>query len=212
MITLVPASIETYAQTHTTDPGQLFKELAEEAHRSTGAPGMMSGPTVGWVLNTLIYASGAKRVLEIGTFVGYSALMMASALPEDGELVTCDIDEHATSIARRFWERSPHGKKIRLELAPAAETMERLKGTFDLVFIDADKPGYPVYYEKALGMLSDRGVIVLDNMLRGGSVLDPVNEDARVIAELNRRIASDERVVNVLLMVRDGLMLVHRQS
>ena len=210
MPTPIPDEIEDYALAHTTQPGPLLEQLAAEAIEKTPSPGMMSGPAVGYFLNTLVHVSGARRVLEIGTFVGYSALMMAAALPEDGELITCDIDPQATAIARKYWARSEHGRKIELRLAPAAETMDDLTGSFDLVFIDADKGGYPQYFQKSLQLLSPRGLIVLDNMLRSGRVLDPQSDDDRTIVTLNEAIQADPRVQNVLLTVRDGLMVVRK--
>ena len=163
--------------------------------------------------------SNAKRVLEVGTFVGYSALMMASALPEDGELITCDVSEEFTSIARKHWARHPAGEKIDLRLAPATETLDMLSPPFDLVFIDADKQNYLVYYEKALGLLAPRGVIVVDNVLWGGRVLGPDNPEqddeqgaTKSIKTLNEIVQADERVVNVMLTVRDGMMLIRKRD
>ena len=211
MLTLVPEEIEQYALEHTTDPGVPFNELADEVKREVPAAGMMSGPTVGYLLNSLVFATGAKRVLEVGTFVGYSSLMMASALPDDGELITCDVDPEFTAIARRYWDKSPHGMKIRLELGPALETMAGLEPGFDLVFIDADKENYPHYYERAMELISDRGLIAVDNVLWGGRILAPDTEDGKAIAALNDRIQADERVNNVLLTVRDGVMLIRKK-
>ena len=211
MLTLVPEEIEQYALDHTTNPGAPFTALAEEVRRDVPAAGMMSGPTVGYLLNSLVFATGAKRVLEVGTFVGYSTLMMASALPDDGEVVTCDVDEEFTSIARKYWAQSPHGKKIRLELAPALETMAKLEPGIDLVFIDADKENYPHYYERAVELISPRGLILIDNVLWGGNILDPQEEGGKAIAALNDRVQADERVNNVLLTVRDGVMMVRKK-
>lgn len=210
-MTLVPEEIERYALRHTTNPGEPFNELAAEVQRDLPSAGMMSGPTVGYLLNSLIFALGARRVLEVGTFVGYSSLMMASALPEDGELVTCDVDPEATAIARRYWERSPHGRKIRLELGRALETMAKLEPGIDLIFIDADKENYPRYYERAMELIAPRGLIVVDNVLWGGEILDPQEESGKAIAALNDRVQADERVNNVLLTVRDGVMLIRKR-
>ena len=213
-----PVGIDEYALSHTTVPDSVFDDIATDVE-STGAAGMMSGRTVGYFLNTLITISNAKRVLEVGTFVGYSALMMASALPEDGELITCDVSEEFTAIARKHWARHPAGKKIDLRLAPATETLETLSPPFDLVFIDADKVNYSVYYEKALELLAPRGVIVIDNVLWGGSVLGPDNPDdepeagsTKAIKTLNELVQNDDRVVNVMLTVRDGMMLIRKRD
>ena len=213
-----PEGIDEYALSHTTVPDSVFDDIATDVE-STGAAGMMSGRTVGYFLNTLITISNAKRVLEVGTFVGYSALMMASALPEDGELITCDVSEEFTAIARKHWARHPAGKKIDLRLAPATETLETLSPPFDLVFIDADKVNYSVYYEKALELLAPRGVIVIDNVLWGGSVLGPDNPDdepeagsTKAIKTLNELVQNDDRVVNVMLTVRDGMTLIRKRD
>ncbi len=210
--------INEYATAHTTAPDSVFDDIAVDV-QSTGAAGMMSGRTVGYFLNTLVTITNAKRVLEVGTFVGYSALMMASALPEDGELITCDVSEEFTSIARKHWARHPAGEKIDLRLAPATETLETLDPPFDLVFIDADKQNYPVYYEKALGLLSPRGLIVVDNVLWGGRVLGPDDAEGEMeenatwsIKKLNEIVQNDERVTNVMLTVRDGMMLIRKRD
>ncbi|MSQ07923.1 MAG: methyltransferase [Dehalococcoidia bacterium] len=209
---IVSGAIEKYALEHTKSPGQLFEELVKATREMTGSAGMMSGPTVGWLLNMLVFATGTKRVLEIGTFTGYSALMMASALPEDGRLVTCDVDPEATGIAKSFWARSPHGYKIELKLGPALDTLKALKGPFGLIFIDADKENYPGYYRRAVDLLDERGVIVVDNVLWGGGVLHPKTASDRVIAELADIVQADVRVENVLLTVRDGLMVVRKKG
>lgn len=209
---IIPEAIEKYALEHTKSPGLLFEELQRVTNEKTQAYGMMSGPVVGWLLSTLVSVSGAKRVLEIGTFTGYSALMMASALPEEGRLITCDVDDEATGIAKAFWARSPHGKKIELRVGPALDTLQTLRGPFDLIFIDADKENYPAYYRHAVGLLSDRGVIVVDNVLWGGEVLKPQTKSARAIVELAGIIQADRRVNNVLLTVRDGLMVITRKG
>ena len=211
-----PEGIDEYAVSHTTVPDSVFDDIATDVE-STGAAGMMSGRVVGYFLNTLVTISNAKRVLEVGTFVGYSALMMASALPEDGELITCDVSEEFTAIARKHWARHPAGAKIDLRLAPAIETLDTLSPPFDVVFIDADKVNYSVYYERALELLAPRGLIVVDNVLWGGSVLGPDNPDdepeagsTKAIKTLNDMVQKDERVVNVMLTVRDGMMLIRK--
>ncbi len=211
MPAIVPEEIDQYALDHTTNPGEPFNELARYVRENVPAAGMMSGPTVGYLLNSLVFATGAKRVLEVGTFVGYSALMMAAALPGDGEVITCDVDLEFTGIAQRFWAKSPHGSKITLKLGPALDTMADLEPGFDLVFIDADKGNYPAYYERALELISPRGLIAVDNVLWSGSVLNPSDEDAEAIAMLNDRVQADERVNNVLLTVRDGVMLIRKR-
>ena len=212
MLTLVPEAIEAYATRHTTPLSPLLHELIDETYKSMDAPQMLSGQIEGRLLQTLIFALSARSVLEIGTFTGFSALMMAEALPEDGRLVTCDIDPKALSVARRYFGRSPHGHKIEAHLGPALQTMAELSGPFDLVFIDADKTGYLDYYERALPMLSSRGVIAVDNVLWSGRVLDPQHESDHAIVRFNDHVQNDDRVTNVILTVRDGIMLIRRRT
>src|SRR5205823_116943 len=148
-----------------------------------------------------------------GMFTGYSAMAMASALPNDGQLVTLDIDPDHEAVARRHIEASPWRDRIEIRMGPALESLATLDGPFDVVFIDADKTNYRNYYEDVLPKLSDRGVIAIDNVLWGGRVLDPndTSDDTRAITELNGAIAADDRVECVMLTVRDGVTLVRRR-
>ena len=144
---IIPAEIERYCREHTVPESPLLRELAAETYARTDFPEMLVGHLEGAFLRMLVRLVRAKRVLELGTFTGYSALAMAEALPEDGELITCDIDPVVTEIAKRYWRRSPRGKNIKLRLGPALETLKTIKGPFDLVFIDADKKNYINYWE-----------------------------------------------------------------
>jgi predicted O-methyltransferase YrrM len=203
--------IEEYAERHTRELSVLHPRLWQETHEKTDYPGMMVGPLEGALLRLLVRLTAANRVLEIGMFTGYSALAMAEALPEDGQLITCDVNPETTEIARRYFARSAHGHKIEIKLGPARETLKALKGPFDLCFIDADKEGYNAYYDLAVDLVRQGGLIVLDNMLRGGRVLSPKDQDARTVAALNDRIQKDQRVENILLPIRDGVMLAYRR-
>lgn len=203
--------IEEYAERHTRSLSDLHGRLWQETHQKTDYPGMMVGPLEGALLRLLVRLTAAKRVLEIGMFTGYSALAMAEALPEDGQLLTCDVNAGTTAIAKRYFAASPHGHKIEIKLGPARETLKALKGPFDLCFIDADKESYSDYYDRAVDLVRQGGLIVLDNMLRGGRVLSPRDQDARTVAALNDRIQKDQRVENVLLPIRDGVMLAYRR-
>jgi caffeoyl-CoA O-methyltransferase len=208
---VVPDTVEDYAARHTTPLPPLLQELSAVTLERTGGRAMMlSGQVAGMVLQSLVAAMGARRVLELGTFTGFSALMMASVLPDDGQLITCDVDAETTQVAREFWARSPHGRKIELRLGPALETIQTLEGPFDFVFIDADKPAYIDYYEAVLPLLAPRGVIVADNALRRGRVLAPANEADAATAAFNDHVQRDPRTINVLLTVRDGMMLIRR--
>lgn len=208
---LVEEKLEEYAEAHSTRPDPLLAELAEETRATMAAPQMLTGPIEGRFLELLVAGLGARRVLEIGTFTGYSALSMAAALPPDGRIDTLDIEPRHAEVAQRYFDRSPHGSKITLHLGPAVETLDRLEGEFDLVFIDADKESYDAYYEAVLPRLSERGLIAIDNTLWSGRVLDPQDESTRRIAALNDKLAADERVVVVQLTVRDGVTLIRRR-
>ena len=171
---------------------------------------MLSGPVEGTLLQMLVWALGARRVLEVGCFTGFSAQMMAAALPDDGRLVTCEIDPGNAEVAREYFDRGPDGYKIEIRLGPAIQTMESLKGPFDLVFIDADKTPYVDYYERAMDLLADRGIVAVDNVLWSGRVLDPKSDSDRALAAFNDHVAADPRVRQVILTIRDGLMLVRK--
>ena len=209
---IVPEEIEAYAEAHTTQPPELLAELAEETRRTLTAPQMLTGTIEGRFLELLVYGTGAKRVLELGTYSGYSSLSMAAGLPEGGHIDTCEFDETHAEVARRYIEESPYGDRITVHLGPALETIEKLEGEFDFVFIDADKENYVNYYEALLPRLADGGLMALDNTLWSGRVLDPDNaaEGTQEIRELNDRVAADSRVTSVVLTVRDGVTLVRR--
>jgi caffeoyl-CoA O-methyltransferase len=212
MLTLVPEEIEVYAQAHSTQLPPLLAELAKATQEKFPERAvMLSGQVEGLLLQTLAAASGVKRALEVGTFTGFSALMMAAALPDDGEVVTLELSEEHAAFARSFFERSEDGAKVRLIEGPALDSLKGLAGPFDLVFIDADKTGYIDYYEAALPLLSERGVIAVDNVLWSGNVLDPKDDDGKAIAAFNEHVSRDARVRHVLLTVRDGLMLIRRR-
>ncbi len=213
MITFLPEGIEDYAAAHSTPLPPLLDELVARTREETGEQArMISGQLEGNLLQMLLFARGAKRVLEIGTFTGFSAQMMAAALPEDGTVVTCDINPKTIAIAKGFIARNPHGRKIDVREGPALETMATLEGGFDLIFIDADKGNYTNYYEAALPLLAPRGLICVDNVLWSGGVLEPKSDDDRAIAAFNVHVRNDPRVVAVILTVRDGLTLIRRVS
>jgi caffeoyl-CoA O-methyltransferase len=208
---IVDEAIERYAEEHSTPNAELFERLAAETHEKTTAPQMMVGLLEGQFLALLVRLSGARRVLELGTFTGYSAISMASALPDGGRIVTCDVNAEAVEVARRYIEESGYADKIEIRLGPALETLETLAGPFDLVFIDADKVNYRNYYEAVLPKLADSGLIVVDNVLWSGRVLDAdPDESTRAIQEFNDHVAGDSRVVAVMLTVRDGMTLIRK--
>lgn len=212
MLTLVPEEIDNYAAAHSTPLPALLEELVTVTREKTGERAqMLSGQLEGTLLHVLAVSLGAHRILEIGTFTGFSALMMAAALPEDGKLITCEINPKAISIARSFFQRSPHGRKIEVREGPALETLKALEGPFDLVFIDADKENYIAYYEAALSLLAANGLIAVDNVLWSGRVLNPEDDSSRAIAAFNEHVRQDQRVTQVILTVRDGVMLIRRR-
>ena len=205
-----PEELDDYARAHSTPPDELLQRLYEETHEKLSAPQMLTGPLEGRFLETLVWATGARRVLEIGTYSGYSALSMAAALPDDGELITCDVWEEANEMAKRYAAESPHGHKIDFRLGPALETIETLEGPFDLVFIDADKENYVNYFHATLPLLADRGLIVFDNTLWSGRVIpkyDDGSPQTKAFQKLNDALVADPRGVVVQLPIRDGVTL-----
>lgn len=207
---LVVPEIEAYAEAHSMPESAVCRALREETSRTMDWPQMVVGPLEGAFLKMMVQLVQARRVLEIGMFTGYSALCFAEALPDDGRVVTCEIDEEPVALARSYFARSPHGKKIDVRMGPALDTLADLSGPFDLIFIDADKINYPRYYERALDLIAPGGVILLDNALREGEVLThPAPEPStEAIQTLNRTIAADPRVTAVLVTIRDGVLVV----
>jgi caffeoyl-CoA O-methyltransferase len=212
MAFIVNEQVEDYAAEHTTQLDELFNRLDAETREKTTAPQMMVGRIEGGFLATLVRLSGAKRILELGTFTGYSSIAMATALPPDGRIITCDVDPDATAIARRYMDESGYGDKIEIRLGPALETISTLEGPFDLVFIDADKPNYAAYFEAVLPLLAEDGLVIADNVLWSGRVVeDDGDESTRAIKDFNEHVRSDSRVVSVMLTVRDGMTLIQKR-
>jgi caffeoyl-CoA O-methyltransferase len=213
MLSLIRDDLAAYVEQHTSPVPELLRELREETLRDLPYAQMQVGRVEGTLLRILVAMSGARRVLELGTFSGYSALCMAAALPADGRLVTCDIDPVATAVARRYFDRSPHGKKIELRLGDAAQTLDELARSgaqFDFVFLDADKESYVRYWDAIVPMLPAGGIVVADNTLWSGKVLHPTAASDQGIVAFNDRVAADDRVEHVLLSVRDGIMIARK--
>jgi caffeoyl-CoA O-methyltransferase len=205
--------VHRYLLEHSLREPAVCAEL-REATASHPHAGMQISPEQGQLMALLVQAIGAKRAIEIGTFTGYSALWVAMALPADGRLVCCDVNEEWTAIGQRFWAKAGVAPKIDLRIAPALETLDRLlaaggAGAYDFAFIDADKTGYDAYYERCLQCLRRGGLIAIDNVLWGGSVADPKRRSADTLAlrALNRKIHRDERVAMSMLPVGDGVTL-----
>ncbi len=213
MDAIVDPEVERYAEEHTTPPPEHLVALAEETRASLSTPQMMTGPVEGRLLELLVFATGARRVLEIGTYSGYSALSMAAGLVPEGRIVTCEIDPQVAEVARRHFAASPYGDRIEQRVGPALDTVEELEGPFDLVFIDADKEGYAGYVEAVLPKLAPRGLIAIDNTLWSGRVVgdgSDADQTTRALMELNERLREDPGLVCALLTVRDGVTLVRR--
>jgi caffeoyl-CoA O-methyltransferase len=207
-VDIVDPRIERYVEGMTSPHEPLLAELSDETAKVLGTPQMLTGPVAGRFLELLVWFGQPKRVLELGTFSGHSALAMAAALPEGGQIDACELDPERAEFAQRYFDRSPHGSRITLHVGPGLETVRRLEGDFDLVFIDADKEGYVDYYEAVLPRLSPRGLIAADNTLAAGRVV----EDTPPIAAFNEHVRDDPRSVQVILSVRDGITLVRRAS
>jgi len=213
-IALTPKVYE-YAVAHGHNGDPLRAELAVETAKLGRISGMQIASEQGTFMAILAASIGARSAVEVGTFTGYSALCVARALPADGRLLCCDMNEEWTSIARRYWERAGVANKITLKLGPAADTLKAIPAshTFDFAFIDADKSNYLVYYEEILKRMRPNGLILLDNVLWSGAVVDESNNDENTMAlrAINAFIAKDTRVEAVMLGVADGLTIVRKK-
>lgn len=205
-------AIEAYAEVHSTPPAGLFERLGAETRETQDAPEMSVGAVEGAFLSFVVGMKQPRRVLEIGTFTGWSSIAMASALSEGASIITCDVNEETSAIARRYAEEAGVADRIEYRLGPALETLATLDGPFDLVFIDADKVGYLDYYEGVLPKLADDGVILVDNSLSDGDVLAPNDPIPKAIARFNEHVRADVRVECVLLTIRDGITLIRKRS
>ncbi len=211
-------ALHQYLLNNTLREPAVFRELREETDRLENAE-MQIAPEQGQFMGFLVELLGATRAIELGTFTGYSALCIAAALPASGRLICCDTSEEWTSIAQRYWKKAGLGDRIELRLGPALETLDQLladgeAGTFDFMFLDADKPNNPHYYERALALLRPGGVVAVDNALNGGRVLDPEDPaapNAGVTDALNRQVCQDERVTMSLVPVGDGVLLARKR-
>jgi caffeoyl-CoA O-methyltransferase len=211
---IVDPAINDYLLAHSEPADAVMRDLAEETHRDLERQsGMQITHDEGELLTMLVRLTGARQAVEVGTFTGYSSICIARGLPDDGHLLCCDVSEDYTSVARRYWERAGVADRIELRIAPAVETLRSLptEPYLDFAFIDADKSGYPAYVEEVLPRLRPGGLMVLDNMLRDGRVLDPESDDDHAIHALNEALVSDDRVDVVQLPVRDGVSLARKR-
>jgi caffeoyl-CoA O-methyltransferase len=211
---LSPA-IHSYLVEHGTPPDAIQRELMEETQRLGGISMMQIAPEQGTFMTMLARSIGATRAVEVGTFTGYSSLCIARGLPDDGKLLCCDVSDEWTRIGQRFWEKAGVAHKIELKIGPAADTLRALpeRDLFDLAFIDADKPGYATYYEEILKRLRQGGLILVDNVLWMGNVVNAEATDANTLAirAFNDQVAADPRVDCVMLAISDGLTILRKR-
>jgi len=212
MTEITDPALEQYATDHTSPESPLLQELAQATREFSQLHQMMVGRLEGRFLKMLVAAVGAQRVLEIGTFTGYSALSMAEALPPTGTIITCELNPDHAEMARQYIARSPYAKMIEVRVGPALETVRSLEELFDFVFIDADKPSYLDYYEAVLPLLSPGGLIAVDNVFQGGRVVDQAEEGTNpaFMRRFNDHVSADKRVETVMVPIRDGVTLVRR--
>jgi len=206
----IDEKIENYCILKSSRPSKDADRIEDFTKKNVAYPQMLTGKMEASILGFLIRSTKAKKVLEIGTYTGYSALAMAENLPKDGMVYTLDINEETTALAKSFWAKSPHGKKIKSILCPAKEGLSKIKHKFDFIFIDADKVNYLEYFKISLKMLTKNGVIAVDNVLWSGKVLNPKDEDTRAICALNDYISSKKGFYKTLLPIRDGIFLVKK--
>jgi caffeoyl-CoA O-methyltransferase len=210
---IVPEDIERYAEAHTSPHPELLQRLAEETRATLQRPQMLTGTIEGRFLEFIVHMTGARRILELGTYSGYSSISMAAALPPSGRIDTCEVEEEHAAVARRYIEEADYSDRITIHMGPALDSIDRLVGEFDFVFIDADKENYVNYYEAVLPRLSERGLIAADNTLWSGRVIDESDQDESTVAirAFNDHVRDDDRVVSVMLSVRDGVTLIRRR-
>ena len=204
-------SLEAYVAKHSEQEPDLLQKLARETNLKVLQPRMLSGAYQGRLLALLSKLTSPKRILEIGTYTGYSALCLAEGLQTDGQIDTLDKDEELTDMQRRYFDASGFGKNIIQHLGNAAEIIPTLKGTFDFVFIDADKGQYPLYFDLIVDRVRSGGLIIADNVLWSGKVMErAVDEATKSLQVFNKKVAKDSRVETVILPVRDGLTLLRK--
>jgi len=208
-------ALHAYLVSHGTPPDEIQRALIDETRVLGNISVMQIAPEQGAFMTLLARILGARRAIEIGTFTGYSALCLARGLADDGELICCDVSEEWTSVGRRYWEKAGVAHKIDLRIAPAIETLAQLprEPGFDLAFIDADKSGYIAYFEALLPLIRKGGVILVDNVLWSGAVVDPAvdDENTSAIRKFNDLVAADSRVECVMLPIADGLTLLRKR-
>lgn len=210
----LPQEIDDYVVQHSAKEPELLQKLNRETNQKVLQPRMLSGHYQGRILSMISKLVNPRNILEIGTYTGYSALCLAEGMKSDGILHTIDINEELFDLQKKYFEASSYGKQIKQHLGDATEIIPTLKEEFDLVFIDADKPNYPTYFDLIMDKLKPGGIIISDNVLWSGKVVEPVKEDdesTKALLEYNNLLAEDERLETVMLPVRDGLTISRRK-
>lgn len=206
----IPEALDDYVIQHTQQEPELLQKLTRETYQKILQPRMLSGPYQGRVLSMLSKLIAPKYILEIGTYTGYSALCLAEGMQKDGELHTIDINEELEDFQRKYFNLSPFGKQIHQYVGDATEIIPKLDISFDLVFIDADKPNYPKYFEIIIDKMKPGGILLSDNVLWSGKVIQKVAEDdlsTKALLKYNKMLVEDKRIETVLLPIRDGLTI-----
>ena len=208
MSKLKSEDILDYCRQHSKTDSLLLSDLEKYTWENEDVPQMISGQLVGKFLQSIIIMINAKRIVEVGTFTGYSALQMAEVIPKNGEIHTCELMNKHINTAQSFFDRSEFGNKITIHKGPAINSLEQLpSNNFDMAFIDADKSNYLDYYKRCFTLIRSGGIIILDNMLWNGTVINPEDDDSKMLRKTGDYIQNDDRVFNTLLSIRDGLML-----
>ncbi|MBC3783996.1 O-methyltransferase [Spirosoma utsteinense] len=209
----LPADLTAYAEAHTSPETELLSRLSRNTRAHVMAPRMLSGHLQGRFLSMIAHLIRPRRILEIGTYTGYSALCLAEGLTSDGRLITIDHNEELESFARSYWQQSPLNDRIELRIGYAADVIPTLDETFDLIFIDADKRNNALYFDLVIDSLRPGGLLLVDNVLWSGKVIDTVkstDQDTAAVLAFNKKIQDDPRVDNVLLPIRDGIMMIRK--
>ncbi len=207
----VSQEIDKYCEEHSISDSELLSQLYLDTFRKEEMPQMLSGPLIGGLLQLLIKISKAKNILEIGMFTGYSALKMAEALPDEGKIDCCEINPEHIRTANKWFKLSENGYKITVHEGPATESLKKFsQENYDLIFIDADKVNYPTYHKMGLSLLSLGGIVVLDNMLWSGTVLEPNDKESRALRETANLITNSDKLEPLLLPIRDGVMVYRK--
>jgi len=209
-----PADLTTYVERHTSPESDVLQRLNRNTHAQVLRPRMLSGHLQGRLLSMLSHMLRPRRILEIGTYTGYSALCLAEGLADDGLLITVDNNEELEDFARSYWQQTPFADKIDFRLGDAPTLIPSIEETFDLVFIDADKRNYALYFDLVIDKVRPGGLLLADNVLWSGKVVEPVkasDKDTKAVLAFNDKINADPRVENILLPVRDGLMMMRKK-